>query len=95
VSGRGEPTAILIETMRREGYEMEVSRPRVILKEVDDLLEPVEEVVVEVDPGYRSRHRVRSENARARCDRWRKGGRTIRMELLIAPVLIDSAAKPP
>jgi GTP-binding protein len=54
VSGRGElHLAILIETMRREGYEMEVSRPRVILKETDaGLLEPVEEVVVEVDPGY-------------------------------------------
>jgi GTP-binding protein len=54
VSGRGElHLAILIETMRREGYELEVSRPRVILKEVEDqLLEPVEEVVVEVDPGY-------------------------------------------
>jgi GTP-binding protein len=54
VSGRGElHLAILIETMRREGYEMEVSRPRVILKQVDEeLLEPVEEVVVEVDPGY-------------------------------------------
>ena len=54
VSGRGElHLAILIETMRREGYEMEVSRPRVILKETDEgLLEPVEEVVAEVDPGY-------------------------------------------
>jgi GTP-binding protein len=54
VSGRGElHLAILIETMRREGYEMEVSRPRVILKQVEDeILEPVEEVVVEVDPGY-------------------------------------------
>ena len=54
VSGRGElHLAILIETMRREGYEMEVSRPRVILKEVDgELMEPVEEVVVEVDPGF-------------------------------------------
>jgi predicted membrane GTPase involved in stress response len=37
VSGRGElHLAILIETMRREGYEMEVSRPRVILKEADN-----------------------------------------------------------
>jgi GTP-binding protein len=54
VSGRGElHLAILIETMRREGYEMEVSRPRVILKEADNgLLEPMEEVVIEVDPGY-------------------------------------------
>ncbi|MCI0453144.1 MAG: translational GTPase TypA [Candidatus Latescibacteria bacterium] len=54
VSGRGElHLAILIETMRREGYEMEVSRPRVILKEIEgEVMEPVEEVVVEVDPGF-------------------------------------------
>jgi len=54
VSGRGElHMSILIETMRREGYELEVSRPEVILKEVDgEVLEPVEEVVVEVDPDF-------------------------------------------
>ncbi len=54
VSGRGElHLSILIETMRREGYELEVSRPQVILKKVDDeLLEPVEEVVIEVDPEF-------------------------------------------
>ena len=54
VSGRGElHLAILIETMRREGFELEVSPPKVILKEVDGIkLEPVEEVVIEVDPGY-------------------------------------------
>ena len=54
VSGRGElHLAILIETMRREGYEMEVSRPQVILKKMgDQVLEPVEEVVIEVDSEY-------------------------------------------
>lgn len=54
VSGRGElHLEILIETMRREGYELEVSRPQVILKTVDDVvLEPVEEVVIDVDPEY-------------------------------------------
>lgn len=54
VSGRGElHLSILIETMRREGYEMEVSRPQVILKKMgDEVLEPVEEVFIEVDPGY-------------------------------------------
>lgn len=54
VSGRGElHLSILIETMRREGYELEVSRPKVILKkEGDQTLEPVEELVVEVDPEY-------------------------------------------
>ncbi|MCK5451155.1 MAG: translational GTPase TypA [Candidatus Omnitrophica bacterium] len=54
VSGRGElHLAILIETMRREGYEMEVSRPQVILKKLSkQVLEPVEEVVVEVESEY-------------------------------------------
>ena len=54
VSGRGElHLSILIETMRREGYELEVSRPEVIIKVEDGVrLEPVEEVVIEVDPGY-------------------------------------------
>jgi len=54
VSGRGElHLEILIETMRREGYELEVSRPRVILKKMGkETLEPVEEVVIEVDSQY-------------------------------------------
>jgi GTP-binding protein len=54
VSGRGElHLEILIETMRREGYELEVSRPQVVLKKMgDQLLEPVEEVVIEVDSAY-------------------------------------------
>lgn len=54
VSGRGElHLEILIETMRREGYEMEVSRPQVIMKKVGgQLLEPVEEVVIEIDNQY-------------------------------------------
>jgi GTP-binding protein len=52
VSGRGElHLGILIETMRREGYEFEVSRPEVIFKEDPDtgkLLEPIEEVDIEI-----------------------------------------------
>lgn len=50
VAGRGElHLGILIETMRREGYEFEVSKPEVILKEIDGLLhEPVERVEIEV-----------------------------------------------
>jgi GTP-binding protein len=52
VSGRGElHLGILIETMRREGYEFEVSKPEVIFRydpEADETLEPVEEVHVEV-----------------------------------------------
>ena len=52
VSGRGElQLAVLIETMRREGFELAVSRPRVVMKKDDagQLLEPVEEVVIDVD----------------------------------------------
>jgi GTP-binding protein len=53
VSGRGElHLAILIETMRREGYEFQVSRPEVILRqgELGELLEPFEEVHIETSP---------------------------------------------
>jgi GTP-binding protein len=51
VSGRGElHLSILIENMRREGYELGVSRPEVILKEVDgELCEPYEFVTLEVE----------------------------------------------
>jgi GTP-binding protein len=50
VAGRGElQIAVLIETMRREGYEFAVSRPEIILREIDgEKCEPVEDVVVEV-----------------------------------------------
>lgn len=55
VSGRGElHLGILIETMRREGYEFEVSKPEVIFKEDSDtgkLMEPIEAVSVEVADG--------------------------------------------
>ncbi|WP_407527649.1 translational GTPase TypA [Methylobacterium oryzisoli] len=52
VSGRGElQLSILIETMRREGFEIAVSRPRVVFEKDEDgnLLEPIEEVVIDVD----------------------------------------------
>ncbi len=52
VSGRGElQLAILIEQMRREGFELAVSRPRVVMQKTaeGDLLEPIEEVVIDVD----------------------------------------------
>lgn len=50
VSGRGElHLSILMETMRREGFEFQVSRPRVITKKVDgETLEPYEDLVIEV-----------------------------------------------
>lgn len=50
VSGRGElHLSVLIETMRREGYEFEVGRPQVVTKEQDgQTVEPVEELIIEV-----------------------------------------------
>ena len=53
VAGRGElQLGILIETMRREGFELSVSRPKVLLKEDSasgEILEPIEEVVIDLD----------------------------------------------
>ncbi|HEV7775910.1 MAG TPA: translational GTPase TypA [Luteibacter sp.] len=51
VSGRGElHLSVLIENMRREGYELAVSRPEVIIKEIDGKLqEPIEQLVVDVE----------------------------------------------
>ena len=55
VSGRGElQLSVLIETMRREGYELSVSKPQVLMKndEQGNLLEPIEEVIIDVDDEY-------------------------------------------
>jgi len=54
VYGRGElHLAVLIENMRREGFEMEVSKPQVIYKTIDGhVCEPYEEVTIEVDQEY-------------------------------------------
>jgi len=55
VSGRGElHLSILIETIRREGYELQVSKPRVIYKrdESGELLEPIEHLVIDVPEEY-------------------------------------------
>ena len=53
VSGRGElQLAVLIETMRREGFELAVSRPRVVMHKDEEtglMMEPIEEVVIDVD----------------------------------------------
>ena len=54
VSGRGElHLTILLETMRREGYELAVGRPRVVLKEIDgELHEPYERLTVDIEEGH-------------------------------------------
>lgn len=54
VSGRGElHLSVLIETMRREGYELETGRPEVVYKEIDgQKCEPVEDLTIEVEPEF-------------------------------------------
>ncbi|MEM6579541.1 MAG: translational GTPase TypA, partial [Pseudomonadota bacterium] len=54
VSGRGElQMGVLIENMRREGFELSISRPQVILRDMDgQTQEPVEEVTIDVDDDY-------------------------------------------
>ena len=54
VAGRGElQMGVLIENMRREGFELSISRPQVLTREVDgERLEPVEEVTIDVDDEY-------------------------------------------
>lgn len=54
VSGRGElHLSVLIETMRREGYELEAGRPEVVYKEIDGTkCEPVEDLTIEVSPEF-------------------------------------------
>ncbi|MBU2084497.1 MAG: translational GTPase TypA [Alphaproteobacteria bacterium] len=55
VSGRGElQLAVLIETMRREGFELGVSRPQVVMQEGEngEKLEPIEEVIIDVDDDH-------------------------------------------
>ncbi len=56
IGGRGElQLGVLIETMRREGFEMTVSRPRVLFQEENgERLEPIEEVTIDVDEEYAS-----------------------------------------
>jgi len=54
VAGRGElQMGVLIENMRREGFELSISRPQVLFREVDgQKLEPIEEVTIDVDDEY-------------------------------------------
>ena len=54
VSGRGElQMGVLIENMRREGFELSISRPQVIMRELDgQRMEPIEEVTIDVDDEY-------------------------------------------
>ncbi|SDG93374.1 GTP-binding protein [Alteribacillus persepolensis] len=86
VSGRGElHLSILIENMRREGYELQVSKPEVIVKEVDGVLsEPVERAQVDVPEEYTG-NVMESLGARKgeMLDMVNKGDGQVRMDFLV------------
>ncbi len=86
VSGRGElHLSILIETMRREGYELGVSRPEVIIKEVDgELQEPYEQLVVDLEEPYQGGVMERLGLRKAQLKNMEPDGRgRVRLEYII------------
>ena len=74
VSGRGElHLTILVENMRREGYELAVSRPRVVMQEIDGVRhEPYELLTVDVEDEHQGGVMEEPAAARARCSTWRR-----------------------
>ncbi|MFN7551313.1 MAG: translational GTPase TypA [Pseudomonadota bacterium] len=86
VSGRGElHLSILIENMRREGYELAVSRPEVIIKDIDGVAsEPFEQLVVDMEEQYQGGVMQRLGERRAQLRNMEPDGRgRVRLEYLI------------
>jgi GTP-binding protein len=86
VSGRGElHLSILIETMRREGYELAVSRPEVIVREIDgELKEPWEQLVVDLEEAYQGGVMERLGERRGQLRNMEPDGKgRVRLEYLI------------
>jgi len=77
VAGRGElHLSVLIETMRREGYELAASRPRVRMREVDgETLEPWEQVVLDLDEQYQGAVMQAMGERRAKLENMQPDGR--------------------
>jgi GTP-binding protein len=85
VSGRGElQLAVLIETLRREGYEFAVSRPEIILKEVDGKkCEPVEEVVADVPETAAGSVMEKLAQRKGRMESMEKVGDRVQMRFMV------------
>ncbi|MBU6417629.1 MAG: translational GTPase TypA [Xanthomonadaceae bacterium] len=86
VSGRGElHLSILIETMRREGYELAVSRPEVIVREIDGALqEPYEQLVVDLEEQYQGGVMEKLGTRRAQIRNMEPDGKgRVRLEYMI------------
>ena len=87
VSGRGElQLAVLIETMRREGFELAVSRPRVVMHKDEatgETMEPIEEVVVDVDEEHSGVVVQKMSERKAEMTELRpSGGNRVRLKFL-------------
>ena len=86
VSGRGElHLSILIETMRREGYELAVSRPEVIIKQIDgQAMEPFESLVVDLEEQYQGGVMSRLGERKALLQNMEPDGKgRVRLEFII------------
>ncbi|MCH5325088.1 MAG: translational GTPase TypA [Eubacterium sp.] len=85
VAGRGEMhLSILIETMRREGYELSVSTPRVLFKEIDGVkCEPVERLVIDVPESCVGSVMEKMGVRKAELVKMNPGGSRTRLEFLI------------
>ena len=86
VSGRGElHLSILIENMRREGYELAVSRPEVIIKEIDGVKsEPIEALVVDLEEQYQGGVMQRLGERKALLQNMEPDGKgRVRMDFMI------------
>jgi len=89
VAGRGElQLGVLIETMRREGFELSISRPRVLTRKHPDsnaILEPYEDVVIDVDEGFSGTVMESIAARRGRVEEMRpSGGGKLRLSI-VAP----------
>ena len=85
VSGRGElQLAVLIETLRREGYEFAVSRPEIIIQEVDgQKCEPVEEVVADVPETAAGSVMEKLAQRKGRMDNMEHNGDRVQMRFIV------------
>ncbi len=85
VSGRGElQLAVLIETLRREGYEFAVSRPEIIVKEVDgQRCEPVEEVVADVPESAAGSVMEKLAQRKGRMETMEHNGDRVQMRFIV------------
>lgn len=85
VCGRGEMhLSILIETMRREGYELQVGSPKVLLREIDGVLsEPMEQIVIDVPEQYMGSVMEKMGQRKGELTHMAPQGSRMRLEFLI------------